>query len=105
MTHNLIPTICKPTRVTHNSATLIDNIHNDAQLIHNVKSHIIVTNISDHCLCIAVIENRLINTSMDTYSTRRNNDSVLRNIRGALMNKDWTYLEQLQLMKQAIPLI
>ena len=106
LTHNLKPTICKPTRVTHNSATLIDDIYIDAELILNVKSHIIVTNISDHFLCIAVVKNsRLINTSLDSYTTRRINGSVLRDISGALMNKDWNILNNYQLMEQTIPLI
>ena len=58
--------------------TYTSNIYIDAELIHNVKSHIIVTNISDHFLCIAVVKNsRLINTSPDSYTTRRINGFVI----------------------------
>ena len=42
----LIPTINKPTRITENTATIIDNILTNAD--NNVESAILITNISDH---------------------------------------------------------
>ena len=55
---------------------------------------------------MAVVKNStLINTSLDSYTTRRINGSVLRDISGALMNKDWNSLNNYQLMEQTIPLI
>ena len=55
---------------------------------------------------MAVVKNStLINTSLDSYTTRRINGSVLRDISGALMNKDWNILNNYQLMEQTIPLI
>ena len=45
LTNGIIPTIYKPTRVTHNSATLVDNIYLDANLYNNVESLIIKTHI------------------------------------------------------------
>jgi hypothetical protein len=51
MTNNLLPTILRPTRVTHNSATLIDNIYVDAELYTNIEAHVIPTDISDHFFC------------------------------------------------------
>ena len=42
-----INTITKPTRVTYTSATLIDHIWSN-DTMHNVKSGIVYTNISDH---------------------------------------------------------
>ena len=44
----LIPTMYKPTRVTHSSATLIDNIYVDIDFYQNIKSFIVKTDISDH---------------------------------------------------------
>ena len=46
--NNLIPTITKPTRVTHNSATLIDNIFLKSELHETHQSKILIDNISDH---------------------------------------------------------
>ena len=96
MSHNLMPVIYKPTRVTHATATLIDNIYIDVEISHNVKSHIVVSDISDHFLCVAVIKNNnVIENSAKPFKTRKINDGIIRNIRGALFNKDWSYLEQL----------
>ena len=92
----LIPCITKPTRITHRTATLIDNIYVDAQLTSRVKSHIITSDISDHFLCLVIIpERNLTFNNPLQYRTRKINDTVLRNIRGMLMNKDWSYLDEL----------
>ena len=45
---NLILTIAKPTRVTHTSVTLIDNILIKSTLYDSHRSSIIINNISDH---------------------------------------------------------
>ncbi len=53
--HGYIPTIIKPTRITHNTATLIDNIYIKTSKNTKLKSGIIITDISDHLpvfLCI-----------------------------------------------------
>ena len=44
---NLIPTITKPTRITRNSATLIDNIIVGKQF-HDFEANIGISDISDH---------------------------------------------------------
>ena len=44
-----IPTITRPTRITHDSATLIDNIYVKCkQLGNNIVSCILTADISDH---------------------------------------------------------
>ena len=45
---NLYPTITRPTRITHHSATLIDNIFISKLLHRNFKSSILIEDISDH---------------------------------------------------------
>ena len=55
LTNNLLPIIFKPTRVTHTSATLIDNIYVDTEICANVSSYILTTDISDHFFCLALI--------------------------------------------------
>ena len=52
---NLIPTITRPTRVTRNSATLIDNIMVSQSLCGRYASGILVDDISDHMPTICVI--------------------------------------------------
>jgi len=44
----MIPTIIKPTRITHSTATLIDNIYLKSNKPQNVHSGIILSDISDH---------------------------------------------------------
>ena len=52
------PLIWKPTRITDQSSTLIDHIWtNDLRNTSYMKSHIIVTDISDHLPCITVVTN------------------------------------------------
>ena len=55
--HNLIPTITKPTRLTQNSATLIDNIFLRSAVHEMHQSKIIIDNISDHYPSLLTIEN------------------------------------------------
>ena len=52
---NLIPTITRPTRVTRNSTTLIDNIMVSQSLCGRYASGILVDDISDHMPTICVI--------------------------------------------------
>ena len=47
-TLGILPTITRPTRITHSSATLIDNIYIKRSNYDLLKSKIIITDISDH---------------------------------------------------------
>ena len=94
--NNLVPTIYKPTRITHSTATLIDNIYVDVELFNCARSHIVTCDISDHFLCITTIADDTFSISGDnTYVTRNINDTILHNIKGALSNTDWSFLEGL----------
>ena len=46
-THGLLPTVKRPTRITHTSSTVIDNIHAKFRGYENVDSRIILSDISD----------------------------------------------------------
>ena len=43
-----VPTITKPTHITHNSSSLIDNFYIPVNEILRAKSGIIINDISDH---------------------------------------------------------
>ena len=47
LAHSFIPKVDKPTRITHNTATIIDNIITNSTDIHSATG-ILVTDISDH---------------------------------------------------------
>ena len=51
-TYNLYPTITKPTRLTHTSATIIDNIFVGKEHYDNYKSMLILDDLSDHLPCL-----------------------------------------------------
>ena len=53
----LTPSITKPTRITKNSATLIDNIFISENFLGKHFSRIIIDDISDHLPCVTVLEN------------------------------------------------
>ena len=94
MSNNLIPTIYKPTRVTHTSATLIDNIYVDCELFNAMKSFIIRTDISDHFMCLTAIQDCFIQTKDNQFRrARKITDSTLRNMNASLCNRDWNALE------------
>ena len=91
---NMIPTITKPTRVTHTSATLIDNIYvrHDTQAKY---SGIIPFNISDHFPVFCLLchkENRCKAKSPLTFIHRPINSDALAQIRTALIEHDWIHL-------------
>ncbi len=70
-----IPTIIKPTRITHTSATLIDNLYINANKNTKSISGIINTDISDHCiifLCITAKSPKIPKTQ--TITTRKLNE-------------------------------
>ena len=53
---NLHPTITQPTRITHHSATLIDNIFISEDLHRNFELSILIEDISDHLPLLAMLK-------------------------------------------------
>ena len=51
----LLPSITRPTRITHSTATLIDNILIDQKFSENYKSSVLIDNISDHLPCLTTL--------------------------------------------------
>jgi exonuclease III len=93
--NNLIPTITRPTRITHTSATLIDNINISINLAKNYKSGIITTDISDHFPCLTLISNSgKVKQSPYELITRRLNKKKIENIKTTLVNYNWDILNE-----------
>lgn len=90
MSHQLLPTILRPTRITALTATLIDNIFTNI-LSRNQNSSIIMNDISDHLPI-------LFNTDLcprkelacPTSMRRLINDKTTALFRTLLTNSDWT---------------
>ena len=68
----MLPTIVKPTRITKNSATLIDNTITSKNQIGNFRSSIINSDMSDHLPCLCIIDNVLSNRKEPKNMTSRN---------------------------------
>ena len=48
ISHGLVPTITRPTRITHSTATLIDNIYIKLHNVEHIQSGVLTTKLSDH---------------------------------------------------------
>ena len=76
ITAGFIPTITKPTRITHTTSTLIDNIYIRSNNHHNLTSGIINTHISDHLPIFMMIGEQIKYLSKSTtikYRTIKEN--------------------------------
>ena len=91
ITNGFSPKITLPTRVTNNSANLIDNIfykgHDDDTI-----SGIIKSTISDHYPMFTLINYRKPKTTIDTIKTRPINNSNINTFLHDLNKEDWSNL-------------
>ena len=92
----LLPTISRPTRITHSTATLIDNIFVKSQTACNSKSVILVSQISDHLPCLVMLdcENKHISGPIE-FQSRKLNSAKVDKIVSDLETIDWNILENL----------
>jgi len=88
----LIPVITRPTRITHSTASVIDNIYIKLHQTH-IKSGIITTKISDH-LPIFAFYGKISKKKQDSIiiKSRKLNDANIVKIRYILERYDWTIL-------------
>ena len=91
--YSLVPLINRPTRITNNSATLIDNIFsNNLHDLHKSTQTILVTDISDH-LPIIHINWNFKDCNEDLSMIRRSNTKKNREeFKQAMNNINWTEL-------------
>ena len=98
---NTIPTITKPTRITHTSATLIDNIYvrHTTPFVH---SGILFSDISDHLPIFCLIGKRKPPKTRNEpliFKHRPLSNVSIRHIKSALQQINWTHLHQLDINK------
>ena len=79
---NLILTITRPTRITKNTATLIDNIFISQNWLGNYASGVLIDHISDHLPSIATIKNLQLSkkepVTITSRDTRQKNVTALK---------------------------
>lgn len=94
LTHGMLPLITRPTRITHQSATLIDNIYITSTLAKSYASAILTTHLSDHLPCLALVSCHVKRTKECKYIiTRKINDTKVNQMNEILNNHDWTPLQ------------
>ena len=88
--NGLIPCIDKPTRITHQSATLIDNIIISHRLMTNQICKVLITDISDHFPSLAILNgNYLEKKPRPIVKTRNLDETKINMIRTVLDRHDW----------------
>ena len=91
----LIPTITKPTRITHRSATLIDNIYLKINTKITARAGILITDLSDHMpvVCITSYKNKKYkNRKALIFEQRPFNENNLARISLELQQVDWSLM-------------
>ena len=86
----IIPTISKPTRITSNSASLIDNIYVSCPKARDFKAGILSYDLSDHLPVFAIFKKKNDTKRIPTEFEYRNlNKSALLNLKNLLEKTDW----------------
>ena len=79
---NLIPTITRPTRITKNTATLIDNIFISQHWLSNYDSGVLIDDISDHLPSITMVKSLKVSKkepiTITSRDTRQRNVTALK---------------------------
>ena len=90
----IVPHILMPTRITHDTATLIDNIYTKLKNIPKCKSAILTSDISDHFPCVLLIDEKpLYNRKSTEIKYRKIDESAVQMMHEDLVNVDWSVLE------------
>jgi len=76
----LYPLVTIPTRITHSSATLIDNIFVDGQLLNGCMADVLVTDGSDHLMLMSKIDSLKRRPPKDEIKHRDLSENSLKNL-------------------------
>ena len=80
--HNILPTITRPTRFSHTTATLLDNLLVSIDLVDKCDSTILTHDISDHLPCLLSIRDTISESKVTTTITSRKlTKEAIENIR------------------------
>ncbi len=97
----MLPVITRPTRVTHSSATLIDNLYINSNRIDTLTSGILTLDISDHFPVFVFFGKKNCRGEPPVMiKYRRINDNAITNLQDMLIATDWSMLDTLDVDKQ-----
>jgi hypothetical protein len=95
----LVPCITKPTRITHSTATLIDNLYIKPQREDKLHSGIILYEFADHLPVFLFSGKPTMRQNKEPliFRHRQLNDTAIQNISYSLDSTDWSYLHGLNI--------
>ena len=85
---SFIPVITMPTRIKHQSATLIDHIWRN-KMCNNFKSGILISSLSDHFPVFYIEETKQKNINEPEISTRKINNTTISSFCNLLKSTSW----------------
>ena len=85
--HHLYPMVNKPTRVTDNTASIVDNMYSDS--IIAAKIGILSCDISNHFSIFCIFNNLSIKTEKPTITQRKLNKTNIKKLNEALKTINW----------------
>ena len=95
--HLMFPTITRPTRITKNTATLIDNIIITQNCCSSYESNVLIDDISDHLPSVCILKNAKVSRkkliTIKSRDTRKRNMDALKK---SLNCTDWSELSKLK---------
>ena len=92
----MVPTATRPTRITHTTATLIDNIYMKVPSMNNTFTAILTSDISDHFPVIVFNDTKhSVKKSPVTVTSRKLDNTALEGIKEMLSATDWSQLYNL----------
>ena len=89
--HHFYPMVNKPTRVTDNTASIVDNIYSDSMIA--AKIGILSCDISDHFPIFCIFNNLSIKTEKPTITKRKLNKTNMKKLNEALKAVNWQFLD------------
>ena len=95
---DFVPLILKPTRITHVSSTLIDNIFVKSPIIQKNWSFVLVDGMSDHYPCLVAYQLKAHSSAIKqniTIEKRKLNDKSILKINQTLLIHDWSSINTL----------
>ena len=96
---SFFPLILRPTRITSNTATLIDNIFTNGPSDCSA-SGLLFTDISDHLFVFTILSDHCKNRSKNIYVTFRDkNANNMAAFKAELQSANWDDVTQIRLMK------
>ena len=95
--HRLVPYISLPTRVTHSTSTLIDNIYVQNKIPALNYSYVVTDGMSDHYPClVSYLMKSKCNKKLKVIEKRKINDNSLHSIQQELLFFDWSPIHAME---------